>query len=241
MAATLAGSRLSSAHRVAQGRIAAAASVDLLRVWPLLDVEAIDSTVARWMDAALPIVDRHRRRSQELARVYYEQLRRAEAPDLDPIEVAELRPLPTNQAATSLLVTGPIAIKSGTAYDIARAASAAAGARQALSGGRDVITDTASSDPEVKRLRRLTRSDCCHFCAMLATRDQLPPFSGGHWFQAHDNCKCQPEPEWSAGARQSDVNAKFARIWRESTDGVGSSGYKKLNAFRRALAAERAG
>lgn len=241
MAVTTAGIALSEAHRVAQARIAAAATVDLVRIWPALDPLDLDATSPRWLQLAIPTIERHRRRSQELARTYYGRLRQAEAPEVEPLPVVGLRPLPTNRVATSLLVTGPISIKRGVSAEVAQAAQAAAGARQALSGGREVIDDTIRADPSVKRVRRLTAPGCCAFCAMLATRDQLPPFFGGHFFRAHDNCHCQPEPAWDDGAGQSARSAEFSRIYRESTDGVGSSGNQKLNAFRQALAAERAG
>jgi len=241
VAVTAAGRALTDAHRAAQARIAAATTVDLVRIWPALDQLDLDATTERWLRLAVPAIERRRRQSQELARTYYDRLRLVEAPEVEPLPVVELRPLPGAQVTTSLLVTGPISIKQGASLRAAEAAQAAAGSRQALNGGREVITDTVNADPAVKRVRRVTSPGCCAFCAMLATRDQLPPFSGGHWFKAHDNCMCQPEPAWDDGAGQTAQAAEFARIYRESTDGVGSSGNKKLNAFRQALAASRAG
>lgn len=241
MAVTLAGQTLSEAHRVAQGRIAAATATDLVRIWSLLDLRNLDATVDRWLEVAVPTIDRHRLRSQELSRLYFQRLRAAEAPDAGPTDLATFRPLPANQVTTSLLVTGPYSIMAGTDERTAMASNAAAASRQALSGGREVVMDSSEADPEVQRVRRLTAPGCCAFCAMLATRDQFPHTGGSLYFRAHDNCKCVPEPAWDSGEGQTRRAAEFARIYRESTDGVGSSGHKKLNAFRRALAAERAG
>lgn len=241
MAVTEAGRRLSDAHRIAQSRIGARTSLRMLRIWPLLDMRDLDATAAGWIDAARPIIDADHAASAQLGDTYYRTLRRYEAPALDPddLPVMRLTPLPANRVGTSLLVTGPISVKLGMSWEDAAAQAAGAAGRLALAGGRDAVATIANGDPSVQRVRRITSPNCCAFCAMLATRDQLPPFSGAHWFEAHDNCRCQPEPAWDDGAGQTALAKRFAEIYAEATEGVPSRGNGKINAFRRALNASR--
>ena len=239
MATTLAGRLLTDAHRRGQARIAAQVAEQALTLWPLLDVNDLDGTSARWLAATRPAVASAHTQSASLSDAYYRQLRVAETGIPDDLDVVTYRPLPTNQVSTSLLVTGPISIKSGSTLDTAAARMAAAAGRLALAGGRDRVGQMLTGDPRAQRVRRITSPNCCAFCAMLATRDQLPPFSGSFFFEAHDNCMCQPEPAWDNGAGQSDLARRFADIWQSSTEGVSSAGNGKLNAFRRALESSR--
>lgn len=238
MAVTVAGRRLSDAHRIAQSRIAEAAVVRMLRVWPLLNPDDLDATTPAWLDASTPIVTVHHTESAALSDAYYRRLRDLETDLVDEVPSVTLRPLPSNQVATSLVVTGPVSYRSGSTWETAAARSAAAASRLGASGGRDRIGQLLAADPSARRVRRITSPNCCAFCAMLATRDQLPPFASYH-FEAHDNCQCQPEPAWDDGAGQTELARRFATIYTDATAGVPSGGNQKLNAFRRSLEASR--
>jgi hypothetical protein len=76
--ASAAGRRLTDAHRTAQARISAATVARLHQVWPLLDVKDLDATTARWLTAALPIIEQARSTSAALAAVYLRQFRTLE-------------------------------------------------------------------------------------------------------------------------------------------------------------------
>ena len=59
-------------------------------------------------------------------------------------------------------------------------------------------------------------------------------------FKVHDNCHCFPETAYATGFQDATRQAKeFHALYHEATAGVGGS-KAQLNAFRRALAAQRA-
>jgi hypothetical protein len=246
MSRTGEGARLTEAHRVAQARLGAETVRDVLALWPLLDPEAIDATVERWLRAVVPYVGRQQARSAELSKVYVETFRAVElgAPVESTVEVVS----PARAAAvTSLSVTGPVKLKQllGRAVPVERAVQDAAvsvsrsAMRVALAGGRETVAVAVRSDREALGWARATSARPCGFCAMLASRgpvykqDTALFTASGSKF--HDACACTAEPvygrdaDWPPGARE------LRRLWDESTAGL--SQQDAVNAFRRALPA----
>lgn len=238
MASRPGAAELTEAHRLGQTRIGARTIRDLQAIWPLLDLTDLDTTVSRWLRAAVPLVKARRQESAQLSAAYFERFRRTEAPQHRPIPVALAGPLPAEQAVTSLTVTGPATVKAATARglplaaagDLGLATSSRSAMRLALDGGRQTITGTISADPNALGWARATSGDPCAFCAMLASRG--PTYSEeAVAFEAHDGCNCTAEPvytteaDWPAGARQ------YRDLWDQATAGEAD----QLNAFRRAL------
>lgn len=195
---TPAGARLTEAHRKRQARLNISTTAQLLRVWPLLDVAALDATARTWVTAAAAVVGVNRRRSIDLAMAYLPAHRALELGEgIVPVPAVDVDP---DRLAASLLVTGPVRIKKAMtagralpqAIEAARVSSARAGARQALNGGRETITATVRSDPRAKGYERVTSGNPCSFCSTLAGRR----FDGPEAFQAHDGCSCQAAPLW---------------------------------------------
>lgn len=200
MALTLAGRQLTAFHRTAQARLSAQTTARLLQVWPLLDINALDATTAQWLAAAVPIIEQSRLASAALASAYVSTLRPIET-SLPPLALPPLPPASIDRIRTSLLVMGPIAIKAAmtsgrpivVAGQTASFTSSAAGARQALSGGRDLITAATQADPQARGMVRVTSPGACAFCEEIAGYSETNPALGGD-FQCHDGCHCQPEP-----------------------------------------------
>ena len=196
--ATQAGVLLTEAHRLAQAKLSAEVVADLLKVWPLLDPNALDATVDRWLTASHAIVAKKHGDSAALAREY---LRRFRAVELGTPITAWTPPAAPAAAIdairTSLVVQGPVRIKAAMvartpleqAVQTAAGTSSAAGSRHALTGGRDTITEAAKVDERAQGLRRVTSGDSCKFCSMLATRTDFT-----YEFKAHDGCHCQSQP-----------------------------------------------
>lgn len=246
MASTVAGAQLSDAHRRLQARLSARTVEVLLERWKLLDPAALDATVARWLAATVPEVARARASSIEIARRYQARFRATET-DLAPIDLPAGTPITPAAVTTSLVTQGPVRIKAlvaagqplATAARLASLTSAAAGTRHALDGGRQLLIDATTADPRAYGARRLTSAGCCAFCAMLAARsvDGL----SSDFFKAHDNCHCQPETAYEAGPQAATRQAKeFHALYHDTTGDVSGGGNRKLNAFRQALAAQRA-
>lgn len=238
MASTVEGRRLTEAQRLAQGRLGAEVVRQAVAAFALLDPENIDRTIERWLAVMVPLVQRNRRTSAQMAADYIEAFRFVElgegqfTPEL-------VEDIPAEQVATSLIVTGPARIRAARGpaarvLDTARAESAAAAMRHVLNGGRDTVVATTNADRRALGWARATSGRACGFCAMLASRG--PVFGDDTvGFRAHDRCTCSAEPvyrrdaEWPAGARD------YQRLWQDTTAGL--SGKDARNAFRQAVEA----
>ncbi|MHB6907110.1 VG15 protein [Streptomyces sp. DB-54] len=180
-------------------------------------------------------------------------------------------------ARTSLAVTGPVqarrrlAAVEGTAgrgrlddtdfldeldtlMRDAGASAAAAADREVLRGGRDLLHRALSADPRVVGWARMTSSDPCAWCAMLASRGAVyrsrdaaqlkghagrnaPPVDLEDLEKYHDQCHCQVVPIYSRTAWLPEQGRAFRELWDEATDG--HTGRDAINAYRRAIDARR--
>jgi hypothetical protein len=240
VAATLAGRRLTEAHRKAQLRLGVVTVAQMRAVWPLLDPEDLDATTARWLRAAVPLIGNQRRVSALLAARYVTAYRTAELPAAPAYHPAPAVALPVEAVSTSLAVSGPVALKESTARGVplvralntAETRMAGAALRHALTGGRDTIAAAVDDDPRALGWARATSGKPCAFCSLLASRGPVYSEASGN-FQAHDHCSCSLEPvyrqdsEWPAGSR------RIRDFYDEATLGTGF-GMDRLNAFRRA-------
>ena len=259
MAATQAGALLTEAHRLAQVRLSAQTVARLLELWPLLDPNDIDGTYQRWVNAALPVIRGQRVASERLSAAYLTAFRAVEVPDAAPVTFPPAPPLSDEAAATSLLVRGPYRMREMLARSVplaqasstASAEAAAAGTRHALNGGREFLQAAAEADPEVVGVRRVTSPGCCAFCALLAARsyDGLSSHatrSGSDAYKVHDNCHCTSELVYPNGGQVVERQVReFSALYSQALDdrdgGRGGTSNPALNAFRRALEAQRRG
>lgn len=244
MATNPAARRLTEAHRLAQARLGAQVVQTMLAIWPLLDPGDLDATTERWIRAATPIIRSQRLASARLAANYLTLFRRLEIGDADPVVPVLAESVDESQVATSLLVTGPVAVKThmrispvvARAMDIGRSMSSGSAMRHALDGGRQTVTDTIAIDDRALGWARTVSGHPCGFCAMLASRG--PVYRDDTvGFDAHDHCSCGAEPiyhqdaAWPSGARQ------YQTLWNETTAGL--SGADARNAFRQAVEADQ--
>lgn len=260
MAATPDGRRLTEAHRSEQAAIRARVAADTAAAWRLLNLADLDASTPGWLAVMLALIGVHRADSAQAAARYYREHRAAELAD-QPGEhppAADVRPerhaVPNRPAATtSLLVTGPSAIKAATSRGVppeqasatALARVTGAAARHALAGGRAVLREAVAADPAALGWIRVTDADPCGFCAMLAsrgpvykTRDAAQWADGTAGQAFHDGCACTVEPVYDLSAPWPGRAAEFAALWADATAGL--SGAEARNAFRRAVETRRA-
>lgn len=202
MAATPEARRLTEAHRLAQARLGAQTVQAMATVWPLLDPRNLDGTVERWLTASLLVVGAQRSRSARLAANYlttFKILEFGAAARSVPLVLADI---PAAAAVTtSLMVTGPMSLRSAlargvqpaVAADVAQARTAASAMRHALNGGRETTIASVRADSTARGWRRVTSGDPCSFCSMLASRGAVYGAGSGS-FHAHDSCGCSAEP-----------------------------------------------
>jgi hypothetical protein len=243
VAATDAGARLTEAHRLAQARLGAQTVQALRALFPLLDPANLDGTFERWLTGVLPLIRAQSATSARLAANYLTTFRTlelgAEATPHAPVLAADIA---VDAVSTSMLVTGPVTIRRALANNVplvralstAEVASARAGMRHALNGGRNTILDTVRGDRSAIGWARSTSGKACSFCAMLASRG--PVYSKDTVdFHAHDGCSCSSEPvyrpdsAWPSGARQ------YADTWAEAKQTAHSEGIDTAVAFRRLI------
>lgn len=247
MASSPEATLLTEAHRLAQARLGADTVRLMQSTWPLLDPTSLDATMARWLRVNLPIIDRQARRSADLASTYLRAFRAAE------VGVSDWAPmlieLPSTEAVTtSLTVTGPVRIKKATeagvplrrAVSTAQAATAAAGMRHTLAGGRSLITRSIRADRRALGWVRTTSGDPCAFCAMLASRgaeyktDSFnksdPRFTGAGKFKVHDNCSCGLEPVYHRDTNLPAGTARYQELWKQAAamDGNTTNNFRRL-------------
>lgn len=201
MAATLAGARLTEAHRLAQASLGAKVANELLLLWSLVDPKRLDATVPDWLDAALALMQVRRIESANLAGRYLTVFGTLEAPAAPTFPPLLATQLDLTAASTSLQVVGPGSIRramtAGTqlakASETAGTNTARSAMRHVLDGGRDTITATVTADPSITGFRRVTSGGACKFCSMLAGRGAVYSARTAR-FESHDGCSCSAEP-----------------------------------------------
>lgn len=217
---------------------------DVLAVWPLLDPARLDSTFPGYARALLAVLDSRRGQSAAISAAYLRAFREAEGAS-GPFDVALAQAIAKEQAMTSLLVTGPVAVKIGVrAGKSAEAATASAltqtlgtVARHVQNGGRETVYRSVMRDKAAHGVARVTDGSPCAFCAMLATRGAVYKSEMTADFQAHDKCGCHAEPVYSLDGWDypgGDTAASWRSLYDEST--AGHSGDAAISAFRKAYA-----
>lgn len=241
MASVLEARRLTEAHRLAQARLGAETVVRMETIWPLLDPLNLDATFERWMVAAQSVIDSMRTASIGVAGNYVTTFKTLELGASARTAVTIAAPLSPDAVTTSLLVTGPVSVKRavsvGTqlaqAVDVAKANSAKAAMRHALSGGRQTIEATVANDHQSLGWARATSGKPCSFCAMLASRGPVYKGQGTANFQAHDGCSCSTEPVYRHDAAWPPGSEKWAGLWSDAKAADGPT----VNEFRRLVEA----
>lgn len=253
MAAEPAAARLTEAHRVAQNQLGAHTVAQVLATWALLDPDDLDGTFATWAAVVLPLLGQLRRTSAQLAANYLTAFRAIElGPGSTPSPLVVAGDVNRQAAITSLLVTGPVAVKAALARgvpleraaDAARARAAAASMRHVLGGGRDTITESVAADDRAQGWARAASGSACHFCAMLASRGPVyksqGAAAGGRQdpegrHRVHDGCNCAFEPVYRSDAPWPAGSERYADLWRQAK--ASSGGGDVANEFRRLITA----
>lgn len=242
MAATEAGARLTEAHRLAQVQVSEGTTRLMARAWDATIDPFNLAEHSRFIQLGGAIVQTHAEQSALLSARYYATYRGIELGE--PLAVDALADLPSGQVSTSLWVTGPVAAQRAQAIhpteramQIGRSMSARSASRLALEGGRQTIASAIQGDSRCVGYARATGGLSCAFCSMLASRGAVYKADTVR-FRAHDGCNCTAEPRFDNDPELTPSAEVYRDLWDESTAGL--SGDEARNAFRRALAEQRA-
>lgn len=252
MALTAEGRALTRAHANQQLAIAARAEQSSRALWRRLDVQDLDRSELTWLPAQVELLRRSFGESQALTEEYVSQYRATEAdgptgPFVSPI-------FPAAAMASTMHVHGPLRVKAyiGKGASPSGAHGAALNKftgmvrRQTLMGGRMAIDSTSGADQSAIGWRRVTGSNPCTFCAMLASRG--PVYSSedtalqraGVKLHYHGHCKCSAEivygkwipsdaeqlyiEEYERAAKQADAagepRTQETVLWRMRENGI---------------------
>lgn len=230
---------LAEQFRMQQAYAATQAILDVLGIWGLLKLGDIRSSwpAIRTALAAL-IRDRFATAAAE-GNAYYLQARSAagvlgEAPSL----VLPLMPEDALIQAT-LDSTGPYTLlaKIKAAEPVPAAAQSAgtkmseAATRLILNGARQAVLQSVKDDSQAVGWMRVTASDPCAWCAMLASRGPVYKSEASASFDAHYRCRCSAQAVFSREDAKALRNAPLAQEWQQATEGY--SGKDALRAWRR--------
>lgn len=240
MANTEEGARLTEAHRLAQLRNAGEALRVSATIWRLLDVRDLDGSTARWLEAQLAALGRYNERSRRLAEQYLRAYREAEAGGRAAVIPGGF--IDQVAAIVSLETQGPIAAKENIARGVPPAAAmqtawrrtTGAIGRLVQQGGRGTIDQTVRRDSGAVGYRRVTDSDPCEFCALLASRGPVFASEAGALQVGrgrtnrirgaqqlgdayHDNCNCSAEPVYGSW-EPTEVERRLIDIYDDSVE-----------------------
>jgi hypothetical protein len=175
------------------------------------------------------------------------------------IDIPEIDWEPFSYAAEiSLKVMGPVGQKSKTgrgmtpaqAKDVSFVQTAGAASRHVLTGGRQSLLTLVDRDTVAKGWIRVTDSDPCSFCAMLASRgpvfkDKAAFAESNAQFQnnpklgatpgdakVHDNCACTMEPVYSLSAPWPGRAKEFRALYNEVIGFAPNNRYHGAEALR---------
>jgi hypothetical protein len=246
MALTPEGRALTAAFRAQQQTLVRGVQARTVELWPLLDLRRLDATQDPWIRAVSDLVAAGRTLSAQQAEPYLALYRAAEGATGPAPGVAQ-QPAPLDAIATSIRVTGPVAVKAGIAQGLQLGAAGdnalvqvlGAVARHTLDGGRGQLVASAAADRQALGWARVTSSQPCAFCAMLASRGPVYRSKATADFQPHDHCSCTPEVIYHREAAWSDQALRYRALYQRAVregDRGGPNG--KYNAFRAALSAE---
>ena len=256
MATTAAGAQLTEQNRRVQLALRSAFMAELVRLWPLINLDRLDETAAEWIGFVTDLIVSYRTQSVDKALSYYDEFRRAETGQPLPNR-GNYRSLAEPKRAaitTSLLVTGPIGVKSrigkGINPNIAKAKAlvdvSGAASRHVLAGGRQLITEASAKDKVALGFIRVTDEDPCAFCALLAARGPVyhseetaarttARSQRGPGREYHDHCGCGAEPVFSTDTDWPGRARDFAQLYEDHAKGKSNP----RKAFAEAYEAQR--
>lgn len=229
---------LASSFYAAQQFLAASSIRDVLAVWSQLNLQDVRSSWPALKTALTALIRDRFSQSATLGTTYYRQARRAaNVPGIADVITPDL---PADDLISATLdSTGPWGmlgkIKQGQQVTQAseNAGVQMAGASQRLisNGARQAVLQSVDADAKAVAWMRITSSNPCAFCAMLAGRGAIFRSEKSAEFEAHSHCSCVAAPVFSrADAKATQDNPLYDQ-WKRATKGYG--GKDALNAWRR--------
>lgn len=227
---------------------------ELARAWKLLDINRLTETLDPYLTAVRGVVEKYGPISGGMAADYYDALRASAGirgkftvkPSSlpEPGQIDESLKWATRQFWTAIPEAEAEAVR-----DVLREADVedfvptfteddiqtmVEGAVDKLVGdvGRNTLIESIQRDKQAKGWARVPEPDCCYFCALLSTRGAVYHSRESASFEAHDHCRCQPEPLFGKHYEPTAKVREWQRMYEDVTGSI--SGKDKITEFRRA-------
>lgn len=229
---------LAASFYAAQAYLAVTATRDVLQVWQALNLRDVRRSWPALRTALAALVrDRHGQAAQ-LGAGYYRQARRAAGVPGDAPVVRV--PVPSEGLVHATLDSmGPWnllgKVKEGQQAAAANENTSVqlAGAAQRLisNGARQAVLTSVEADAKAVAWARVTSSNPCAFCGMLAGRGASYRSEASAGFEAHSSCCCVAMPVFSREDVKAMHDNPLYQQWKQVTRGYG--GKDALRVWRR--------
>lgn len=245
---------LAAEQQATQRSLAQLLFADLAAAWRVLDVARLRLSLPNYINAVTALAQQYGQASALLAADYYEATREL-AGVTQPFTVPFADPPPPEKVDASLrwatrglwtrqLQPGAPAPEKPPERTSAELRANVQNLVEAVSGklmmdtGRDTIMRAILADTQAVAWARVTHSDACAFCRLLAARGSV--FKADTvGFPAHDSCACTARPVYRGQKYKPSADVReWQRIYAESTKGL--SGKAARTAFRKAIEAHDA-
>lgn len=249
----------------AQFALSAALVTALRRLWPTLDLNDVEGTLPRYKAGVAALIDHFSSAAISLSADSFDAMRaNAGVHGGFTTPIADL-PAPEKVQASLGWATSPLTVTGGDAsvheppsgdtVTIVQHRVEGAASKVVADAGRNQMIESILADKRVRGWVRVARPDACAFCRMLATRPILATsgafyrtedtagrnanarFTGEGDYKFHNSCHCTIAPVYADAYEAPAHTRADAALWQDATAGHG--GVDALNAFRRAVEAQR--
>jgi hypothetical protein len=228
---------LAASFYAAQAWLAVAATRDVLQIWQALNLRDVRQSWPALRTALAALIRDRSGQAAMLGTGYYQQARQAAGiPGRPPL--VHVPPPPEPQITATLDSMGPWnllgKIKQGqqvaTANENTSVQLAGAAQRLITNGARQAVLTSVEADAKAVAWMRVTSSNPCAFCSMLASRGAVYRNEKNAGFEAHSHCACIAAPLFSHADAEATKDNPLYDQWKLATKG--KSGKDALRAWR---------
>lgn len=221
-----------------QAAITALLTVQMARIWPLIDIADLSGSLPKYQTAVAALTYKFGQVSALQAARYYKAERAAAGVGgrflprgADPAGIEQVQ-ASVRWATKGLYSTEP---------DITAAKTLTNGVAQKMvvDTGRNTLIAAIENDTKARGWAREARPGACSFCALLATRGAVYRSEQTAEFKAHDHCHCLPVPLFADSYEPPAYIRAWQQLYRDTP--YGKNAAEARNNFRVALERQRTG
>ena len=218
------GLAVSAAHDAAQAHLLNTGLAEVTGIYTAtITPTTLDSP--EYPKLAAASVAKTRAKSVEVSKAFYGALRTAETGAAG-LKVPFVVPTPGSPAAalleTSMLVTGPVAVKTALRNGASMQEALGTGLKRTIGaatrhvegGARDANRLASFHDPLAHGWARRSGGIPCSFCAMLVSRGPVYSSAGTGSFKSHDFCHCKAVAFFGSDSGWTSQSSEYRDLWQ---------------------------